>query len=92
MIGKTKGNPKVDQNLERMSLATTLISKGIFRESVENTRGIRIRVVERKKRQSITVVALDDEVMIAYDDECINLTCQESSWIIDSATSYYVTS
>ena len=47
---------------------------------------------KKEETQTMTAVAFDDKIMIACDDECINLICQESSWIIDSATSYHVTS
>ena len=47
---------------------------------------------KKEETQSTTAVAFDDEVMIACDDACINLTCQEPSWVIDSAATYHVTS
>ena len=40
----------------------------------------------------MTTVVSNDEVIIVYDDACINLTCQEPSWVIDLAASYHVTS
>ena len=53
MRGKTRKNSEDDQSLEKVSLAITVRSQGIFRESVENTRGIRIRVMERKKKHKV---------------------------------------
>lgn len=46
---KDKENSKSNQSLRRVSLAIIVISQNIFRENVESTREIRIRVMKRKK-------------------------------------------
>ena len=53
MTRKIRRNPKANQNPKRMSLATIVTSQKIFRESAESIRGIKIRVVERKKRHRV---------------------------------------
>lgn len=46
---------------------------------------------EKKNHKDTTSVACDSDVCIVYDDNSINLACQDSTWMIDLGTSYHVT-
>ena len=44
-----------------------------------------------KEDKDTTAVVSDGEVVIVYDDDSINLTCQNYEWVVDSAASFHVT-
>lgn len=46
---------------------------------------------EKKNDKDTTSVARGNDVYIVYDDNSINLACQDSTWIIDLGVSYHVT-
>ena len=52
----------------------------------------RERGEEKKEEKDTAAVASDGDVVIIYDDGCVNLTCQDSTWVVDSAASFHVTS
>lgn len=42
----------------------------------------RERGEEKKEEKDTAAVASDGDVVIIYDDGCVNLTCQDSTWVI----------
>ena len=53
MTKMTMENLEVGQSPERVLHATTVKSQNIFRESVENIKGIRIKQIKTKKRHRV---------------------------------------
>ena len=47
---------------------------------------------EAKKEGANTAAAADGDVTIICDVNSVNLTCQDSHWVVDSGASYHVTS
>ena len=47
---------------------------------------------EKVKNRKITkTLASDCDKIIIYDDACVNLACQDSTWVVDTATSFHIT-
>jgi hypothetical protein len=44
------------------------------------------------EKEHTDVIASDGEVFIACDEGFVNLTCHDSTWVVDSAASFHVTS
>lgn len=44
-----------------------------------------------KKENEINTVGRESDIRVICDDSCINLMCQESSWVFDSEASFQVT-
>jgi GAG-pre-integrase domain/Zinc knuckle len=44
------------------------------------------------EKEHTAVIASNGEVFIACDEGFVNLTCHDSTWVVDSATSFHVTS
>ena len=45
---------------------------------------------DKKNEKDTAAAALDGDVVIVCDNNCESLECQDTTWIIDSATSYHV--
>jgi hypothetical protein len=43
------------------------------------------------KKKHTAVIASDREVFITCDEEFVNLTCYDSTWVVDSAASFHAT-
>jgi aspartate/methionine/tyrosine aminotransferase len=43
---------------------------------------------EHKEEKDIAAVALDGDVVLAFDETYANITCDESTWVVDTATSF----
>ena len=43
------------------------------------------------KSNDPTTATCDGDIVIACDDACVSLACQQTDWIIDSGTSYHIT-
>nr|CAN77981.1 hypothetical protein VITISV_043416 [Vitis vinifera] len=46
---------------------------------------------EQKEDKDIVVVASDGDTTIVCDDACVNLACQDSTWVVDTAMSFHIT-
>ena len=46
---------------------------------------------EHKEDKDIATVAFDGDAIIICDDTCVNLACQDSNWVVDTATSFHIT-
>ncbi|KAJ7005746.1 hypothetical protein NC653_005156 [Populus alba x Populus x berolinensis] len=46
---------------------------------------------DKNEENGTTAVVFDGDVAIIYDDGCVNLACQDTTWIADSVASYHVT-
>jgi gag-polypeptide of LTR copia-type/GAG-pre-integrase domain/Zinc knuckle len=44
------------------------------------------------EKEHTAAIASDEDVFIACDERFVNLTCHDSTWVVDSATSFHVTS
>jgi hypothetical protein len=44
------------------------------------------------KKEYTTAIAFDGEMFIACDEDFVNCTCHDSTWVVDSATSFHVIS
>jgi len=47
---------------------------------------------DKNEENGTTTVVFDGDVAIVCDDDCVNLTRQDTTWVADSAASYHVTS
>jgi len=49
---------------------------------------------DRKKedKQAMMAVAFDGDIVFVCNDGCVNITCQDSTWVVDSMASFYITS
>jgi hypothetical protein len=45
---------------------------------------------EQKEEKDTTVVALDGDVVFAFDEAYANITCDESRWVVDTAASFHI--
>ena len=45
-----------------------------------------------KENKETNPIAAEGDIMIVTDDGCVSLATQYSNWVIDSGTSFYVTS
>ena len=45
----------------------------------------------KKKEKETNAVTAEGDATIVYEDDCVNLTSQESVWVIDSGASFHVT-
>ena len=45
-----------------------------------------------KTEQKTTAVVSNGDLMVMYEDGCVNFTSQETSWVVDSGASFHVTS
>ena len=52
----------------------------------------RERDEEKKEEKDTAAVVSDVDVTLIYDDDTINLICHDCIWIVDSDTSFHVTS
>ena len=46
---------------------------------------------ENKEDKDITIVASDGDTIIVCDDMCVNLACQDSTWVVDTTTLFHIT-
>jgi transposase InsO family protein len=46
---------------------------------------------EQKEEKDTAAVALDGDVVIAFDEAYANITCDESRWVVDTAASFHIT-
>ena len=46
---------------------------------------------DKNEENGTAAVVFDGDVAIVCDDGCVNLACQDTTWIADSAASYHVT-
>ena len=46
---------------------------------------------DKNKENGTAVVVFDGDVAIVCNDGCVNLTCQDTTWVTDSAVFYHVT-
>lgn len=51
------------------------------------------RTNEKQEKNESAAVATDNEIVLfsACEEDCANLTCQDSEWVIDSGASYHAT-
>ncbi|RVW34988.1 Retrovirus-related Pol polyprotein from transposon TNT 1-94 [Vitis vinifera] len=45
----------------------------------------------QKEDKDIAVVASNADTIIVCDDACVNLACQDSTWVVDTTTSFHIT-
>ena len=45
---------------------------------------------EQKEDKDIAVVASDGDTIIVCDDACVNLACQDSTWVVDTVLSLHI--
>ncbi|KAL6318079.1 hypothetical protein AAG906_035224 [Vitis piasezkii] len=46
---------------------------------------------KQKEDKAIAAIAYDGDTIIVCDDACVNLACQDSTWVVDTATSFHIT-
>ena len=46
---------------------------------------------EQKEDKDIAAVASDGDTTIVCDDACVNLACQDSTWVVDTTTLFHIT-
>ena len=69
-----------------------MTSLSIFKKIVESIKEIKKGKDEDKNKENGTaVVVFDGDVAIVCNDGCVNLTCQDTTWVTDSAVFYHVT-
>jgi Zinc knuckle len=44
------------------------------------------------EKEHITAITSNEKVFIACDERFMNLTCHDSTWVVDSAASFHITS
>ena len=45
----------------------------------------------KKKDKDIATIAFDGDTIIVCDDACVNLACQDSTWVVDIAALFHIT-
>ncbi|KAL6320961.1 hypothetical protein AAG906_010770 [Vitis piasezkii] len=46
---------------------------------------------EQKDEKNIAAIASDGDTIIVCDDACVNLACQDSTWVVDIAALFHIT-
>ena len=46
---------------------------------------------EQKEEKDTAMVALDGDVVLAFDEAYANITCDEPKWVVDTAASFHIT-
>ena len=46
---------------------------------------------EQKDEKNIAAIASDGDTIIVCDDACVNLACQNSTWVVDIVVSFHIT-
>jgi hypothetical protein len=46
---------------------------------------------EQKEEKDTTAIALDNDVVLAFYEAYANITCNESTWVVDTAASFHIT-
>ena len=64
----------------------------IFKKTIESIKEIKMEKTKiRIGENGTTSVVFDGDVGIVCDDGCVYLVCQDTTWVVDSTTSYHVT-
>jgi hypothetical protein len=91
-IEKANGSQEEDLSQERVLSAIIVTSLGICKKITESIKEIKKGRDEDKNEENGTAaVVFDGDVAIVCDDSCVNLACQDTTWVADSATSYHIT-
>jgi hypothetical protein len=51
----------------------------------------RVKTKTKIKKNSTTVIVFYDDVAIVYNNDCVNLVRQVTTWVANSTISYHVT-
>jgi hypothetical protein len=80
-----------DFSKERELSVIIVTSLGIFKKTVESLKEIKRAKTKIKIERIVqTAVVFGGDVAIVCDDGCVNLVCQDSTWVADSTTFYHV--
>ena len=68
-----------------------MTSLGILKKIRKYKRDKKGKDEDKNEENGTTVVVFDGDVAIVCDDGCVNLACQDTTWVANSTTSYHVT-
>ena len=70
-----------------------MASQSTLRESAKNLEenNLKEKDEEQKEDKDIAVAAFDGDTIIVCDEACVNLACQDSTWVVDTVASFHIT-
>ena len=70
-----------------------MASQSTLRESAKNLEenNLKEKDEEQKEDKDIAAIASDGDTIIVCDDACVNLACHDSTWVVDTTTSFHIT-
>ena len=88
----SKGRSKSENRISRKKVECYYCyKKGHIKRESQKFKKEQEKEKDNKEDKSTVAATSDGEVIIAYDDNFVGLTCNNTNWLVDSGASFHVT-